>query len=83
MATKQFPEWIKTVYRGVRAGISAGLIAIWAMKPDWNNLEDSLKIVGIAFGTAFLVAFGKWAREELDKAFGYDANSIIARIFPV
>ena len=81
--TKQFPEWIKTLYRGIRAGISAGLIAIWALKPDWTNLEDSLRIVTITFGTAFLVGFGKWAREYLDKRFGYDNNSLIARIFPV
>ena len=80
---KQFPEWAKTLYRGLRAGVSSGLVAIWALKPDWNNLEESLKIVGIAFGTAFIVAFGKWLRAYLDETFGIDEKSLISKFMPV
>ena len=83
MTVKQFPEWAKTLYRGIRAGISAGLIAAWAIKPEWTNLEESLTVVGVVFGTAFLVGFGKWFREWLDKKFDFDANSLIAKIMPI
>ena len=82
MAVKQFPEWAKTLYRGVRAGVSAGLVAAWALKPDWTNLEEDLKVVGVAFGTAFLVAFGKFLREVLDKWFGLDEKSLVAKTMP-
>lgn len=80
---KVYPEWAKTLYRGARAGVSAGLIAAWAIQPDWSNLEESVKVVGVAFGTAFLVAFGKWFREWLDSVFGFDSNSLIAKMMPV
>ena len=59
---EQFPEWAKTLYRGVLAGISAGLVAAWATRPDWGKTEEAFRVVAIAFGTAFLVAFGKWFR---------------------
>ena len=83
MAKKEFPSWIKTVYRGVRAGVSAGLVAAWAVKPDWTNFSQSSEVVAIAFGTAFMVSFGKFAREKLDEWFGYDEKSLVAKVFPV
>ena len=80
---KQFPEWAKTLYRGVRAGVSAGLAAAWALQPDWSDLEQAIKPVAVAFTTAFLVAFGKWLREWIDKQFGWDEKSLVAKMMPI
>jgi hypothetical protein len=80
MASKQYPEWAKTLYRGLRAGISAGFVSAWAIQPDWSKPEESFKIVAIAFGTGFAVAFGKWLREFFDSEFGFDANSVISKV---
>ena len=82
MAKKEFPEWAKTLYRGLRAGVSAGLLAVWALKPDLEHPQEFAQIVAITFGTAFLVAFGKWFRERLDAWFGVDEKSIVAKVMP-
>mgnify|MGYP001564462003 CR=1 FL=1 len=83
MAQKEFPEIYKILYRGARAAISAGLVAAWAIQPDWSNLEESLKVVAVAFGTGFLVAAGKWVREFLDNRFGVDEKSLISKVMPI
>lgn len=83
MAKKSFPAWAIILYRGVRAAVSAGLVSAFALQPDWSKLEESLQIVGIAFATGFLVALGKFLREELDRLFGLDEKSLVARIMPV
>jgi hypothetical protein len=83
MAKKQFPEWAIILYRGVRAAVSAGLVSAFALQPDWSKLEESLQIVGIAFLTGFLVAFGKWLRDQLDVWFGLDEKSLVAKLMPV
>lgn len=83
---KEYPEWVKTLYRGLRAGVAAGIASVTALKLILNQdimNKETLIVVAIAFGSGFLVAFGKWLREWLDKTFGYDANSLIARIMPI
>jgi hypothetical protein len=79
MAKKEYPEWAKTVYRGVRAGISAGIVAVMALRIDLAKPDEALKVVVMAFGTGFIVAFGKWFRELLDEKFGIDSKSIVAK----
>ena len=83
MKGKQFPEIYKTLYRGVRAGISAGVVAVMALKIDISDPKEALKIILLVFGTGFLVSFGKWAREKLDEWMGYDANSLISKVMPI
>ncbi len=83
MGQKDFPEWGKTAYRGIRAGVSAGIIAVLALKLDLSKPEEAVKLVVLTFGTAFLVAFGKWAREKLDKWMGFDEKSLIAKAMPI
>jgi ABC-type transport system involved in cytochrome c biogenesis permease subunit len=83
MAKKEFPEWAKILYRGVRAGISAGLVAIMALKLDLSDPKEAVKLVAITFGTAFIVALGKWARDLFDKWFGWDEKSIFAKVLPI
>lgn len=83
MAKKEFPEWVKTLYRGLRTGVSAGVVAVFALKLDLSKPEEMAKIVAITFGSAFLVAFGKWFRELLDKQFGLDEKSLVAKIMPI
>jgi len=79
---KEFPEWIKTLYRGVRAGVSAGIVAVMALKLDLSDPQEAMKVVFVVFGTGFVVSFGKWLRELLDAKFGVDANSFIAKMMP-
>lgn len=83
MATKKFPEWAIIAYRAVRAGVSAGAMAAWAIQPDWSKPEESLRVVGVAFGTAFLVALGKWVRNYIDEQFGFDEKSKFAQLMPI
>jgi len=83
MARKEFPEWAKILYRGVRAGISAGIVAVMALKLDLSDPKSALKLVVITFGTAFFVAVGKWARDLVDKWFGWDEKSIFAKTLPI
>ena len=83
MVVKQYPEIYKTLYRGVRAGVSAGIATVLLLKLDLSNPQEVLRVVLMAFGTGFLVAFGKWAREFLDAKFGYDANSLVAKTMVV
>ena len=83
MAKQEFPEWAKTLYRGVRAAFAAGIAHAWILQPDWSNLEESLKVVGTAFLTGFIVSFGKWIREFLDEKFGFDEKSVPAKFMPI
>lgn len=84
---KPFPEWAKTLYRGVRAGVSAGVASIIALNVGLGGIIEAPQKVGlavlIAFTSGFLVAFGKWLREWLDEKFGYTANSLPAKIMPI
>lgn len=80
---KQFPEWAKILYRGVRTAVGAGLAQAWLLKPDWSNPEEALKTVGAAFAAGFIVSFGMWLRGFLDEKFGFDAKSLVAKIMPV
>ncbi len=79
---KQYPEWAKTLYRGVRAGVSAGVAAILILKIDLADPKQALQVIAVAFATGFIVAFGKWLRAELDKLFGWDGNSLPAKLMP-
>jgi len=80
---KQFPEWIKTLYRGIRAGVSAGIASVLILQINLNDPKEALKVVAVAFVSGFAVAFGKWAREYLDSQFGFDSNSIVAKAMPI
>lgn len=82
-AKKQFPEWAKILYRGVRAGVSAGVVAVLALRIDLANPEEALKVVVITFGAGFMTAFGKWLRNFLDEKFGYNEKSVVARVMPI
>lgn len=82
---KEFPEWVKTLYRGVRAGVAAGISAVIALKLVVNEdifSKQTLFVVATAFGSAFLVAFGKWFRAWLDEKFGFDEKSLPAKLMP-
>jgi len=83
MANKVYPEWAKTLYRGVRTGVSAGIAAVLLLKLDLSNPQEALRVVLMAFGAGFLVAFGKFVREFLDKQFGFDANSLVSKTMPI
>jgi malonyl CoA-acyl carrier protein transacylase len=79
---KKFPEWAIILYRGVRAGVSAGVVAVLALKIDLSDPKKALEVVALAFGTGFAVAFGKWLRDFLDKQFGFDEKSFVAKVMP-
>ncbi len=91
MAEKKFPEWIRIVYRGVRTAVAAGVVSVGAqvaiLKPDWSEPGTAFRMaavtVVVAFASGFLVSFGMWARDILDKYFDYDEKSVFARFMPV
>lgn len=83
MAKKEFPEWAKILYRGVRAAVGAGLAQAWLLQPDWNNPEEALRTVAVAFVAGFLPAFGMWLRDWLDEKFDLGEKSLVAKVMPV
>lgn len=79
---KQFPEWAKILYRGVRAAIGAGMAQAWLLKPDWSNPEEAFRTVAVAFVAGFLPAFGMWLRDQIDKWFDWKPDSLPQRLMP-
>ena len=80
---REFPEIYKTIYRGARAAVGAGLAQAWLLKPDWSKPEEAFRLVAVAFVAGFLPACGKLLREWLDEKFGWDANSFVAKVMPL
>lgn len=82
MTAKQFPEWAKILYRGVRAAVGAGMAQAWLLRPDWTNPEEAFKTVAVAFVAGFIPAFGMWLRDRLDGWFGWTPQGVIQRVMP-
>lgn len=82
-AKKEFPEWAKILYRGVRAAVGAGIAQALLLKPDWGNPEEAWRTLAVAFLAGFIPAFGMWARDVLDEHFGQDEKSLSARVMPI
>lgn len=80
---KQFPEWAKMLYRGVRAGIAAAIAQTLIMNVDWSNLEESWKNIAVVLVTGFLPPVGMALRDIFDKWFGYDEKSAVQKLMPV
>lgn len=83
MAEKKFPEWALILYRGVRAGVGAGIAQAILLQPDWSKPEEAWRTLGVAFLAGFIPAFGKWLRARLDEWFGYDETSKVAQFMPI
>ncbi len=81
--TEDFPLWASIVYRAVRASVGAGIAQAIVLQPDWSNPQEAAKLLAVAFGTGFIVAFGKWLREVLDKHFDQDEKSLTAKVMPI
>jgi len=80
MAKKEFPEWAKILYRGVRAAVAAGIAQV-ILIPDWQAAPERTLLV--AFVTGFLPAFGMWLRDRLDEWFGFDEKSLVQKALPI
>jgi len=80
MATKQFPEWAKILYRGVRSAVGAGLAQIFLI-PDWQSAPERTLLV--AFVAGFLSALGMFLRDKVDEWFGWNEKSLIQKVMPV
>ena len=80
---KKFPEWAIILYRGFRAAVGAGIAQTLILQPSWNNRDETIRILCIAFLAGFIVSIGKWLRDILDKQFGYDEKSVAAKIIPI
>lgn len=78
-----FPEWTRILYRGIRAAVAAGLAQAWLLRPDWNDPEEAMRTVAVAFVTGFLPAFGMWLRDKLDEWFGWNEKSVVAKTMPI
>jgi hypothetical protein len=79
MSNKQVPEWVKIVYRGIRAAIASGIAQI-ILIPDWQSQPERTLL--IAFLTGFIPAFGMWTRDQLDKYFGFKPDGLVQKIMP-
>lgn len=80
---KQFPEWAKIAYRGVRAAVGAGISQMILLKPDLSNPEEAFKTLSVAFLAGFIPAFGMFLRDWLDETFGLDEKSTIQKSMPI
>lgn len=80
---KEFPEWAKILYRGIRAAIAAGLAQTIVLKPDWTNPKETLTTLGIAFATGFTVSFGMWLRDKADEWFEWKPDGLFQRLLPI
>ena len=76
---KQFPEWARILYRGVRSAIAAG-IAQMILIPDWQSAPERTLLV--AFVAGFLPSFGMWVRDQVDKFFGWKPDGIVQKVMP-
>lgn len=83
MTTNQFPEWARIIYRGIRAAVGAGIAQVVLLQPDWNNAEEALRTLAVAFVAGFIPAFGMWLRDYLDEVFGQDEKSLVQRTMPI
>ncbi len=79
---KEFPEWAKIAYRGVRSAVAAGIAQTVLLRPDLSNPEESLKMLSVAFLAGFIPALGMFLRDWLDSAFGLDEKSTIQKTMP-
>ena len=82
MAKKEFPEIYRIIYRGLRAAVAAGIAQAMLLQPDWSDPKMAARTLAVAFIAGFFASFGMWARDMLDKMFGYSEKSIIQRIMP-
>ena len=80
MSKVVFPEWAKILYRGVRAGVGAGIAQV-VLLPDWQSQPERTLL--LAFLAGFLPAFGKWGRDKADELFGWDEKSLFAKFLPI
>lgn len=79
----ELPAWAAILYRAVRAAVGAGIAQTVLLQPDWSNPQQASKVLAVAFGTGFMVAFGKWLRDVLDKYFDQDEKSLTAKVMPI
>ncbi len=77
---KGVPEWVKILYRGVRAAIASGIAQV-ILIPDWQNAPE--RTIGIAFISGFLPSFGMYLRDKVDEWFGWRPNGVVQRTMPI
>lgn len=80
---KQFPEWAKIAYRGVRAAVGAGISQVVLLQPDLSNPKEAIKMLSVAFLAGFIPALGMFIRDFLDSQFGLDEKSTIQKTMPI
>lgn len=80
---QEFPAWAIVAYRWVRAAVGAFIAQVAILQPDWTNREAVMRTFLVAFMSGFVPAFGKALRDYLDKKFGYDEKSNVARFMPI
>lgn len=82
-AKKEFPEWVRIFYRGIRAAVGAGIAQAILLRPDWSVPEEALRTLLVAFLAGFIPAFGMWLRDWLDAQFDQDEKSLVQRAMPI
>ena len=60
---KEFSEFFRILYRGVRAAVGAGLAQVIILQPNWSKPEEGIRTLAVAFLAGFIPAFGKFVRD--------------------
>ena len=76
-SNKEFPEWARILYRGVRTAAATAFVQTVGLKVDWSNPEEAMRTLAISFGSGFLVAFGMWLRDL------FGEKSVVSKVLPV
>jgi len=64
MTKVEVPVWLKPLWRGVRTCFVVALVEVLAIPQDWSQPGAALRSLAIALASGFVVALGKYIRDE-------------------
>lgn len=74
---KEFPEWARILYRGIRTAFTAALTQTLVLKVDWTNPQEAFKTMGVSLLSGFIVALGMWLRDLMGD------KSTVSKVMPL
>lgn len=74
---KEFPEWGRILYRGVRGAVVTAMTQTLVLKVDWSNPQEAVKAFGVSFLSGFMVALGMWVRDLMGE------TNIVSKTMPI
>ena len=74
---KEFPEWIKVLYRGMRTALVTAMTQTLVLQVDWSKPEEALRAMGVSLLSGFLVSLGMYFRDLLGE------KNVVSKIMPL